>query len=184
MTFPTHKHCCRGQETWCRGERGVLICVYCSFVTVQGWPPAVVLHNTTHTSSTSHEIWSSSNIFFHPECKSFRKTKKRLSILREKDFMRTYSICTHSPDTSSYRPYLRLSPHLSSNERWTPLAFILAFLPMNSDLTTTSHLGRLTAELSVGDAQSSALRLKTTVPLQQQHLQRFGGVLTNRWNKS
>lgn len=53
---------------------------------------------------------------------------------------------------------------------------------MNSDLTITLHLGRLTAELSVGNAQSSTLGLKTTVSLQQQHLQRFGGVLTEGTN--
>lgn len=48
---------------------------------------------------------------------------------------------------------------------------------MNPALSISLHSGRLTAELGVGNAQSGALRLKTTVPLQQQHLQRFGGVL-------
>lgn len=48
---------------------------------------------------------------------------------------------------------------------------------MNPALTINLHWDGLTAELSVGDAQSGALGLETTVPLQQQHLQRFGWVL-------
>ena len=45
---------------------------------------------------------------------------------------------------------------------------------MNPGLEINLDFGRLTAELSVCNAQSGALRLKTTVPFQQQHLQRFG----------
>lgn len=89
----------------------------------------------------------------------------------------------HCPDAISCQPYLQLSPHLSSHEYWTP-GFAKTAWPMlmNSDLTITLHPGRLTAELSVGNAQSGTLGLKTTVSLQQQHLQRFGGVLTEGTN--
>lgn len=117
--------------------------------------------------------------------------KKWLSILREKESESIHTICMHYPSNlftalPAAEPSSKLPWILDSTSVGT-LAFLLVWAKvsrrqvwpvlMNPALTITLHLGRLTAELSVGNAQSGALRLKTTVPLQQQHLQRFGRVL-------
>lgn len=117
--------------------------------------------------------------FFLNRMQIIQKPKKILSILRERDYMHTYSMYA-PPDAISYQPYLQLSPHLNLYKYWT--AKTVRPVLMNSGHTVTLHLGRLTTELSVGNAQSGTLGLKTTVSLQQQHLQRFGGFLTEGTN--
>lgn len=101
---------------------------------------------------------------------------RKYQVFSEKEIIRIHTVCMHRPDAIPYQPYLQLSPHLNLHKYGT--AKTVWPVLMNSDHTVTLHLGRLTTELSVGNAQSGTLGLKTTVSLQQQHLQRFGGFLT------
>lgn len=96
---------------------------------------------------------------------------RKYQVFSEKEIIRIHTVCMHRPDAI---PYQQLSPHLNLHKYGTNTVWPVL---MNSDHTVTLHLGRLTTELSVGNAQSGTLGLKTTVSLQQQHLQRFGGFL-------
>lgn len=57
------------------------------------------------------------------------------------------------------------------------LGLFCKYLTLENCFTSTQ---KLTAQLSVGDAQSGALWLKSPVLLQQQHLQWFGRILKNK----
>lgn len=189
MTFQTHKHCCRGQY-----YDALIFCVL-QFCYRSGWPPAVVLKYTRYAFFNLHEAWNRSKIIFGANANNSQKKEKVKYSQRKRLYAYIQFVCT---TLMPQQPYLQLSPDVSANQYWAPLLWALFHFAgqsegfaktvwpalMNSDLIKTLHLGTLTTELSVGNAQSCTLRLKTTVSFQQQHLQRFSRVLTKTIQQS
>lgn len=118
MTFQTHKHCCRGQESCCRGDSMVssFLCT-ATFVTVQADLLLWYSKTTRCTFSSSPSSMELKQHYFCTKCKSFMKQRKRLSILREKDFMHTYSMYA--------LPWCHLLPALPAAEPSSKLTWIL-----------------------------------------------------------
>lgn len=117
MTFQTHKHCCRGQESWCRGNSMVS-----SFLCTA---TLLLFRLTSCCGIQRHQIhifflsikYGTKATFFLNRKQIIQKPKKILSILRERDYMHTHSM--YAP------PQCNLLPALPAAEPSSKLVQIL-----------------------------------------------------------